>query len=204
MEPSLAPDDVRRQFGWTDGRLVALHGGNLGLKQGLEQLIQTARLASHRGSRIRFVFAGGGNQEAAIREQARGLDNVDFLGIQPDGMYASLLRAADVLLLSERPSQLTMSLPSKLTSYLAAGRPIIAAVPEGGSTERAVRASGAALVVPAGDPEAILGALERLAVEGELAERLATAGARHAEERFQQGPSLERASAFVEAIAAGR
>ncbi len=85
---------------------------------------------------------------------------MSFLGVQPDGIHASLLSASDVLLLSERATQIGMSLPSKLTSYFAAGRPILAAVPhlKADRLGRSKR-SGAGLVVPTGEPERLLEAL---------------------------------------------
>ena len=112
-----------------------------------------ARIAAQRGDPVRFVFSGGGNQAGAIRAAARVSPNVSFLGVQPDGIHASLLAAADVLLLAERATRVDMSLPSKLTSYFAAGRPIVAAVLPGGGSAREVERSGAGLVVPAGEPE---------------------------------------------------
>ncbi len=161
-KPALTVEETRQRFGWTDGRQVVLHAGNMGYKQGLEQVVDAARLAAGREDPVRFVLAGGGNRAAAIGAAAAGLPNVDILGVQPDGIHASMLAAADVLLLSERASQIDMSLPSKLTSYFAAGRPILAAVPEGGATAFEVERSGAGVVVPAGQPEALLAALSQL------------------------------------------
>jgi glycosyltransferase involved in cell wall biosynthesis len=201
-EPTLSRDETRGRFGWTDDRQVVLHAGNMGHKQGLEQVIAAARLAAERGEPVRFVLAGGGNQEKALRVMGAGLPTLDFLGVQPDGLHASLLAAADVLLLSERPTQLDMSLPSKLTSYLAAGRPIVAAVPAGGASAREIERSGAGLLVPAGEPESILAALTRLRCEPALAAELAAAGPSYAAIHLSAAAGLARAVAFVDEIAA--
>src|SRR5450756_587710 len=64
MTPELSPAETRRRFGWDDGRMVVLHAGNMGYKQGLEQVIDAARLAGQRQEPLRFVLAGGGNREA--------------------------------------------------------------------------------------------------------------------------------------------
>ena len=66
-----------------------------------------------------------------------------FLPQQPADRYADLLIASDVLLLSERPEMVNMSLPGKLTSYVTAGKPIVAAVASGGATAAEVERSGA-------------------------------------------------------------
>jgi colanic acid biosynthesis glycosyl transferase WcaI len=201
-EADLPVDAVRARFGWTDERQIVLHAGNIGLKQGLEQVVDAARLAAERGDPVRFVFSGGGNQAGAIRAVAQDLGNVDFLGVQPDGIHASLLAAADVLLLSERATQIDMSLPSKLTSYYAAGRPILAAVPIGGGSAAEVERSGAGIVVPAGGPERILDALTRLRTDPTLKAQLAAAGPAYAAANTSEAASLARAVALIDKIAA--
>ncbi|MHB8458936.1 MAG: glycosyltransferase [Candidatus Limnocylindrales bacterium] len=201
-EPTLSTDETRRRFGWTDGRQVVLHAGNMGNKQGLEQVVAAARLAAERGEPVRFVLAGGGNQEEALRAMGVDLPTLDFLGIQPEGLHASLLAAADVLLLSERATQLDMSFPSKLTSYLAAGRPIVAAVPSGGASACEIERSRAGLLVPAGEPESMLAALARLRSEPVLAAELAAAGPAYAVVHLSAAAGLARAVALVDEIAA--
>jgi colanic acid biosynthesis glycosyl transferase WcaI len=204
VEPDTSVDDIRARFGWSDGRQVALHAGNIGLKQGLEQVVDAARLAKERGDPVRFVFSGGGSQEDAIRGAASGLDNVQFLGVQPEGMHASLLAAADVLLLSERSTQVDMSLPSKLTSYYAAGRPIVAAVGTAGASAEEVRRSGAGLVTPAGQPEAILDALSQLRSEPDLASRLGRAGRSYGAGHASASSGLARGAELIDMIALDR
>lgn len=199
--PAMTVPETRARFGWTDGQQVVLHAGNIGLMQGLEQVVEVARTAARRGNPVRFVLSGDGNQAAAIRAAAGDLPNVSFLGAQPDGIHASLLAAADVLLLSERATQIDMSLPSKLTSYFAAGRPIVAAVPPGGGSAREVERSGAGLVVPAGEPERLLEALARLRAEPALVAELAVAGPAYAEANTSAAACLARAVALVDRIA---
>ena len=200
--PSLDRAAVRRRFGWPEDRQVVLHAGNKGSKQGLDQVVEAARLAADRGESVRFVLAGGGNQAGRLRAAAEGVPTLDLLPVQPDGVYAALLAAADVLLLSERATQESMSLPSKLASYLAAGRPIVAAVPEVGPSAREVERSGAGLTVPAGDPAALLNALALLRADGALAARLAAAGPPYAEAHLSAAACLARAAALVDSIAA--
>jgi glycosyltransferase involved in cell wall biosynthesis len=201
-----APDTsvaaTRARFGWNGHQQVVLHAGNMGLKQGLEQVVDAARLAADRDDPVRFVLAGGGNQAEALRVMASGLPTLDFLPVQPDGLHASLLAAADVLLLSERATQLDMSLPSKLTSYFAAGRPIVAAVPAGGASAVEVERSGAGLTVPAGDAGALLDTLAHLRTDPATAARLAVAGPPYAEAHLGAAACLARAAALVDGIAA--
>ncbi len=200
--PETTVEETRARFGWTDGQQVVLHAGNIGLMQGLEQVIDAARMAAARGDPVQFVLSGGGNQAETIRAAARGLPNVSLLGVQPDDVHASLLAAADVLLLSERATQIDMSMPSKLTSYFAAGRPIVAAIPLEGGSSREIERSRAGLIVPAGEPERLLAALARLRDDPDLAASLAAAGPAYAAANTSAAACLARAVALVDTIAA--
>jgi glycosyltransferase involved in cell wall biosynthesis len=199
---SLPVSAVRQLFGWADDLQVVLHAGNMGLKQGLGQVVDAARLAERRGDPVRFVLSGGGSQEEDVKAASADLSNIGFLGLQPDEMHASLLASADVLLLSERSAQLDMSLPSKLTAYYAAGRPIVAAVRVDGASAAEVDRSRAGIVVPAGRPAALLDALARLRSEPDLAGRLAAAGPAYAEAHTSPRACLVQGAAFVDRIAA--
>ena len=150
------------------------------------------------------MLSGGGSQEDAIRVAASGLDNVQLLGVQPEGMHASLLAAADALLLSERSTQVDMSLPSKLTSYYAAGRPIVAAVGMAGASAEEVRRSGSGLVVSAGQPEAMLEALNQLRSKPGLASRLGRAGRSYGAGHASASSGLARGAEFIDMIALDR
>ena len=77
-----------------------------------------------------------------------------------DQDYSALLSAADLLLVNERSTQMEMSLPSKLTSYLYSERPVIAAVPRGGATWKFL--DGVAELVDAGDPNRLAEKIEEL------------------------------------------
>ena len=200
--PSASLAETRDRFGWPDDLQVVLHAGNMGLKQGLGQVVEAARLAAQRGEPVRFVLAGGGNQADVLRALGAGIPTLEFLPVQPDGLHASLLAAADVLLLSERATQLDMSLPSKLTSYFAAGRPIVASVPLAGASAREVERAGAGIIVRAGDPGAILDALAHLRADGALAARLSAAGPPYAHAHLGAAACLARAVALVDEIAA--
>lgn len=198
--PAMTVPATRAWLHAADGEQIVLHAGNLGLKQGLEQVIEAARVAAEQGSPVRFVLSGGGNQAETIQAAAHNLPNVSLLGVQPDGMHASLLSAADVLLLSERPSQINSSLPSKLTSYFAAGRPIVAAVALDGGSAREVERSGAGLVVPAGQPARLLESLARIRSDPELRARLAAAGPAYAAAHTSKAACLAAATAMISAI----
>jgi glycosyltransferase involved in cell wall biosynthesis len=152
---------TRAKLGWAEGELVALHTGNMGLKQDLGNIVEAARLTHHRDD-LRWVLMGDGSQRDQLRRQGHGLSNLDFLPLCNDSRYPAVLDAADVLLLNERADMTDMSLPSKLTSYFTSGRPVAAAVALDGASARELERAGAAPPAPPADPAALVRAVDRL------------------------------------------
>ncbi len=150
-------------FGWSPGETVVLHAGNMGVKQGLDNVVHAARLASERQLPVRFVLLGHGSQCERLKLAGAGIDALQFLAPLDDADFTAALASADSLLVNELPGVSEMAVPSKLTSYFSAGRPVIAATDVGGITADEIRAADAGVVVPAGDPEALLDAVIALA-----------------------------------------
>ncbi|HVL23693.1 MAG TPA: glycosyltransferase [Thermomicrobiales bacterium] len=196
--PTLPPADVRATLGWRDSETIVLHSGAMGLKQGLEHVIAAARLASATSPNMRFVLMGDGNQRQMLQAKAADLGNVTFLPPADADMFPNILAAADVLLINERASLRDMALPSKLTSYLVAGRPIVAAVTPEGWTAREIAQTGAGVVVPPEDPAALLDAIATLRADPARARLLAAAGPVYARDVLAAPVILGRAESFVQ------
>jgi glycosyltransferase involved in cell wall biosynthesis len=124
----------------------------MGAKQGLENVVEAAK-ALGADAKVKIYLVGHGNQEANLKTLCEGIENISVVAAVADDQYSALLAAADLLLVNERSTQMEMSLPSKLTSYLYSERPVIAAVPRGGATWKFL--DGVAELVEAGDPKAL-------------------------------------------------
>ncbi|MEU3194915.1 glycosyltransferase family 4 protein, partial [Streptomyces sp. NPDC006992] len=161
--PSRPREETRSRLGWRPDETVLLHSGNMGLKQGLDVLIETARLL--RGERLRVVLMGDGNQRRRLGRLAAPLPGVELLPPADEADFPEVLAAADVLAVTQRASVLDMSVPSKLTSYFAAGRPVLASVAGSGGTAGEIRRSGAGVLVPPEDPAALADGLRDLAAD---------------------------------------
>ncbi|MCC9705113.1 glycosyltransferase [Streptomyces sp. MNU76] len=198
--PTRPREEIRRRLGWAPSDTVVLHSGNMGLKQGLEVLVQTARL----DPAVRVVLMGDGNQRETLRRFADGVPNLEFLPPAPEDDFPDTLAAADVLAVTQRASVLDMSVPSKLTSYFAAGRPVVASVTDGGGTAWEVRRSGAGVLVPPEDPAALLTAVRDLAADPEAAARLGAAGPRHVAAHLSRAAGLARYDALLDEVLSGQ
>lgn len=158
--------DTRAHHGWADDDIVVLHAGNMGAKQGLDNVLAAAEVAEQRGSRVRFVLLGDGNQRARLQSLARS-DRLQFIDPLDDELFGQTLLAADLLLVHERPGLTEMSVPSKLTTYFATGLPVVAAVDETSTTAEEMSSSGAGPRVGPADPDALVRVCEELADDPE-------------------------------------
>ncbi|MCD2196162.1 glycosyltransferase [Actinomycetospora endophytica] len=161
------PAALRRELGWRDGEIVALHAGNMGAKQGLENVIEAARLAEQQNLPVRFVLLGTGNQRAHLENLGRGISTLQFLDPLPGDKFQTAMSAADVLVLNEKPGVEEMCVPSKLTSYFASGRPVVAATSPKSAATSEVEVSGGGMCVAPGSAQDLLGAVLALGANQE-------------------------------------
>jgi glycosyltransferase involved in cell wall biosynthesis len=151
---------VRQRLGIPDDATLSLYAGPLDEGLGLENLIYAARLAGQRHPSYRFILAGRGPRAGVLREMLRWyrITNTVIIDPLPDEM----LTAADVLV---APSA---SRGDALSTYFAAGRPIIAAADRHAGIAREINESSAGIVVPPGQPARLVDVIERTATDGAL------------------------------------
>ena len=138
---------------------VALYSGNIANKQGIEIVIEAARLLADRED-LMFVICGDGPNLANLVERAAGMKTVRFHDLQPKEMLNELLGLASVHLLPQTAGAADLLLPSKLTNMLASGRPVVATALPGTGLARELQDCG--VVTPPGDARAFADAIARL------------------------------------------
>ena len=190
----------REKFGWEPHETIVLHAGNMGVKQGLDNVIEAARLADSRGDHVRFVLLGDGAERARLEEHAAGVQSLQFIRPLDDTGFVQALASADVLLVNELPGVSEMAVPSKLTSYFAAGRPVLAATDADGITAAEVLGAGAGVVVPAGDPQEVLDGALGLGRASDLALKYGEAGRRYRETVLSEEHALDSFTRLIERL----
>jgi colanic acid biosynthesis glycosyl transferase WcaI len=160
-----------------DDVFVVMYAGNIGPTQGLESVVEAAQLLANESS-IRFVFVGDGAAKSGLKQlaESKGLKNTLFIPFQSREMLPQVLATADVSLVTLKTNLGSDSVPSKLYSILASGRPVIAAVDLHSDTSMLVRESRCGAVVEAENPDALANSILGLAHDADLRRRLGENG----------------------------
>jgi len=180
--PLTRPSALRSEIALPPGAFIALYAGTIGYVSGAQVVLEAAALLAGTPD-IHIVFVGDGPLVATLRSEAdaRKLTQVHFLPFQPRERLNDVQGLGDVSLVTLLHGHGRTSVPSKVLGYMAAARPVLAAVDADSETARVVRAAGAGIVTPAGDAAALADAIRRLYDDRELARSLGGSGRRHLE-----------------------
>ena len=171
---------------------VVLHAGNLGFYGAWETVVTAARTLN--GDRVGFVFVGDGAMRSQIESSANGCKAIRFLPFRPPDQVPYVLAAGDLHLVTIRRGLEGVVVPSKLYPILAAGRPVLALVPEESDVARVIRRSGCGVVVNPDDPVSVAAVVQELARDPERVARMSRRAVEIAAE-FSMPKELQR---FVE------
>ncbi|WP_313277874.1 glycosyltransferase [Timonella senegalensis] len=153
---------LRARLDWGDDTTVVLHAGNMGIKQGLENVVSAAAVAQERNLPVKFVLMGDGSERERLNQLGAEVENLQFLPPASADEFVPILQSADILLVNELPELSAMAVPSKLTSYFAAGRPVAAATDINSVTASEVEASKGGIIISPADPSALAEACAEL------------------------------------------
>lgn len=195
--PAPTRAEAREFFGLAEGTMLAIYAGNLGRKQHLEILLETAGLLmawpQGEGNRIRLIIAGDGAARAGLERWLRDYPRTGMVKLLPllsEERYAALLQAADVALITQAAGTGQVFFPSKLLAVLAAGLPVVAVADESSQLAKAVHAGGFGAVVPPCQAAKLAAVLQGLAQSH--AQRAAWAGATGWVKQFSREAILPR------------
>jgi glycosyltransferase involved in cell wall biosynthesis len=205
FSPGADEDGVRARAGIQEDAVVAAFVATLDRAHHFKRLdVAIDAIAALRDTDVHLLVAGGGEllEDFRRRAAAAGVaDRVHFLGAVPHSDLPSVMRAADLLLLSTEPPE---SFGIVLIEAMACGLPTLATKYPG---VRAVVDEGeTGLLVPPGDPQAVAAAIERLVDAGRDGRAAMGEAGREKAERLWSWPRLldRMDAAYVEAIAERR
>lgn len=131
--------------------------GNLSDATGLDGVVEVIKRTAV-NSEIKWIFVGGGNREEWLRHTIKEcrLDGCcEVLGRFPFEDMPSLYKLADVMFISLKPTtyqHLEQTIPARLQSYIAAGKPVVGMIGEG--VTQLINEINCGVCVNAGDYEA--------------------------------------------------
>ena len=145
-----------------DDNFEVVFAGNVGIGQGLEVIVEVAKLLSMYGN-IKFIIYGSGSRLDWLTEQKNkyNLNGIVLKGRHPVERMPQILSNASALLvtLSDEPI-FAKTIPNKIQAYLAVGRPILACL--NGEGARIVNEAKAGITVSAGDSKGLSEAILKL------------------------------------------
>jgi len=198
FQPAEPRRELAQQLG-LDSASVFLYAGTHGLSQGLDVILEAAKLT--RNDRVLYVLVGEGADKDALVDKARGqaIGNVRFLPNQPKAMMPVLLNLAYASIISLRRLDVFRSaLPSKMFESMAVAKPLVAAL--WGEGAEMVETARCGLVVEPGDPRALRDAVEKLAADPELAKTLGRQGREYVVAHFDRDAIAERLRALLHEV----
>jgi colanic acid biosynthesis glycosyl transferase WcaI len=193
---------VREQFGW-GRKFVAMFAGNIGLVQGLDTVIEAARLLPEEDEVLVAIVGDGADRERLIalaREKNVGA-RLQFIDRQPASNMPALMAGADALLVHLLNSEISnWVVPSKTLAYLASGKPIVMAMH--GAAADLVREAGAGVLVEPQNAPALADALRKLARSSEEErESMGRSGRAYLERHLAKEVVLDRYEELLQRVA---
>ncbi len=156
---------------------VIQYAGNLGLSQGLELVLTTAKqLCSYPDILFEFVGDGTGREKLVAEARKHHGKNIRFLPFQPRELLPEVLASADISLVILKHGVGINSLPNKTLSILASSRPLLASVDQGCETYNLVQRAKAGLCVQPEDPAQLAEAILTLKQNEQLREQMGKNG----------------------------
>jgi glycosyltransferase involved in cell wall biosynthesis len=194
--PPVTCEDEARQA-WEEG-FVVMFAGNLGRVQALETILGAAECV--KDLTVHWVFVGDGSLrhwlEAEVGRRHLG-NRVHILGRRPvQEMPRLFARAGTLLVTLKRGHVLSLTIPSKIQSYLAAGSPIIGSLD--GEGARVINESGAGWATPAEDAELLAHSIRRMAsLTAHERARMGQRGRSYYEEYFGRGLCIDKVERVI-------
>ncbi|MFB1490592.1 MULTISPECIES: glycosyltransferase [unclassified Thiocapsa] len=181
------------------GPFTALYSGNVGRKQGLDQLLDLGECIQQRRLDIRLIIRGDGNDRETLQARAaeRRIDSLLFEPLKPEAQLAEGLADSHVHLVPQNPAGAAFALPSKVCAIMAAGRPFICTAASGSPLDQLREASDAFVVCPPNQTEQLAEALDSLILDPCERARIGSNGRAFVERRAGRAvraPTLSRSA----------
>jgi colanic acid biosynthesis glycosyl transferase WcaI len=184
------PGKFRTKHHFAADDFLAVYAGNLGVKQGLDILLDAADLVGA-GKKIRIVIAGDGAAREELEKGIRDRNNMSMLPLQYGTDYKELLVDADISLITQQGGSGNAFFPSKLLITLAYSCPVVTVADEESALARAVANGQCGKNVLPGHAEQLANCLRKLSEDRQQLRHWGANGRAYVEQ-FEQRRVLEK------------
>ncbi len=197
--PGPKDNDFAREFGLSDTFNV-LYAGVLGHKHDIAPFLTLAR-ACRDDEDLRVVIVGRGFGVERLRraQEKEGLANLVLIDWQPHGRLSDVLATGDLLISAIAPQASASSVPSKILSYLCAGRAVLAVVPADNLGRRLVEHEATGVGIDPGNDARLIEFVRTSCAAPQRLAPYAIRARRYAESAFAIGPIADRFEAILSA-----
>ena len=196
--------EIRAEMGIPTDAFLIGYGGNVGVAAGLEGVIQAFDGWPTDAPKPFLLVAGAGASLDACRTLAARVanDHIRFLTPWPAEKTGPVYNAADVLVLPTQGVQSLVSVPSKLNSYMLAGRPMIAQAIAGSDLARTIEDASCGWVIKPGSPQVLAATMrEVMALPEDERNRRGRAGREYALRHLTRSTCLPQMIELLEQAA---
>lgn len=122
---------LKENFGYDKESKIAIFGGNMGIPQQLENIIEMIDKLKDRKN-LKFIFLGDGTEKEKIKKLKNKLklENLKILDFVPREEYEKITKICDIGLISLNKQYTVPNFPAKVTGYIKQGVPIFASLDE--------------------------------------------------------------------------
>jgi len=176
--------DYKKKYG-LENKFVAVFGGNIGLPQELEFLLELAKEYKYRSDVVFFIIGKGAQKEKIVNLiDYHKLSNVIIKDYIPRDEYRNLLKQCDIGLINLNRTFTIPNMPCKIVDYFNASIPILASTDKNTDLKQFLQDAKAGLWSETGDLEAYKGNFKKLLNDKKLREELGENGRKFLEENL--------------------
>jgi colanic acid biosynthesis glycosyl transferase WcaI len=179
-------------------QFIVSYAGTMGWAQDMGTIINCANELRHQ-TNILFVLVGDGvEKDKAIKVgEELGLTNIYWLPMQPLSVYPEILASSDLSLINLHPELHTPVVPSKLLSIMAAGRAVVASLPDESDARQIINEAQCGICVDAGDGHALAEAIRKLESDRDLSNKMGKSGRAYIESHFSRQVCTKQMEAII-------
>ncbi len=186
IRPGSKDNPLARQLGLVD-KYVILYAGNIGMTQSFDTIIRAMQCLSDL-PQVHFLIVGDGARRSYVEEQIQtlNLQNVTMLPYQPHHVVPDIYATADLGLVPLMAGTAQTTIPSKIYTLLASGRPVLVSVDMDSDLVTIVERARCGIAVPPDDANALEQGIRRAYAERDVFAQYGESGRRYVKNNFSR------------------